>query len=49
MNIRFEIMTTIESYTKANEIGYKLYEYLENTLGYDCAIVIIDADTDTEV
>tara|TARA_R110002051_G_C8459571_1_gene458137 strand:- start:177 stop:356 length:180 start_codon:yes stop_codon:yes gene_type:complete len=47
--IRFEIMTMIESLTKANEIGDKLYEYLENTLGYDCALVIIEADTDTEV
>ena len=49
IQIRFEMMTMIESLAKANEIGDKLYEYLENTLGYDCALVIIDANTDTEV
>jgi hypothetical protein len=47
-NIRFEIHTVMTT-AKAHEICDKLYDYLEDTLGCDCAIVIMDADTDKEV
>jgi len=46
MNIRFEIMTVIPDAETANIIADKLSEYIEYKLGYDAAIVVIDADKD---
>ena len=49
MNIRFEIMTVTHDAKIANIIADKLLDYLEHTLDYDAAIVVIDADTEVEL
>ena len=49
MNIRFEIMTQTHDAKIANIIADKLLDYLEYSLCYDAAIVVIDADTEVEL
>ncbi len=48
-NIRFEIMCVLEGDGVANDIADKLSDFIEDELGIDCAIVVMDADTDEEI
>tara|TARA_R110000751_G_scaffold73678_3_gene148960 strand:- start:5999 stop:6154 length:156 start_codon:yes stop_codon:yes gene_type:complete len=49
MKIRFEIMIIIKDEVEANKVADKLFNYMEDTLKYDCAIVVMNADTETEL
>ena len=52
MNIRFEIMCNLDSPNaemEAIQIEEHLYYLMENMLGVDCAISVINADEDSEV
>lgn len=39
-------MTATKNEKEANELGDKILDYVENTLGYDCGIEIINGETD---
>ena len=52
MNIRFEIMCNLDSPNaemEAIQIEEHLYYLMENMLGVDCAISVINADEDVEI
>ena len=58
-NIRFEIMcvlqgdgdcpTVLSTDLTANDVADKLSDFIEDELGIDCAIVVMDADADEEI
>ena len=47
--IRFEIMCVLDSEGVANKIADKLFDFMEDELGIDCAIVVMDADKEEEI
>lgn len=40
---------TIMDEAEANKIADKLLDYMEYTLLHDCAIIVMNADTETEL
>jgi len=44
--VRYEVMTTTKGKKEANELGDKIFDYVEDTLGFDCAMEIINGETD---
>jgi hypothetical protein len=47
--IRFEIMCVLQGDGVANDVADKLSDFMEDELGIDCAIVVMDADTEEEI
>lgn len=46
MLVRYEVMTATKSKKEANELGDKIFDYVENTLGFECSIDTINGETD---
>jgi hypothetical protein len=52
--IRFEIMCVLQGDDRfvdgvANDFADKLSDFMEDELGIDCAIVVMDAETEEEI
>ena len=47
--IRFEIMCVLQGDGVANDVADKLSDFMEDELGIDCAIVVMDAETEEEI
>lgn len=46
MLVRYEVMTTVKDEREANELGDAISEFVEDGLGYDCAIEVINTETE---
>ena len=49
MNIRYEIMCVLQNEMEAIEIENKLFMFMEDILGIDCAISVMKADEEQEI
>ncbi len=47
--IRFEIMCVLQGDQVANDVADKLSDFMEDELEIDCAIVVMDAETEKEI
>lgn len=47
--IRFEIMCVLQGDQVANDVADKLSDFMEDELEIDCAIVVMDAETEEEI
>jgi len=46
MLVRYEIMTTTKDVIEADVLGDMILNLVENELGYECAIDVINAETE---